>query len=170
MGMRPIPIEDRFWKNVKKTDFCWEWIGAKMTRGYGQILYKGKDTGAHRVSLIISGRKIPKGYDVMHICDNKSCVNPAHLKAVPHRENMIDFSDKYSPISDILKEKEGDDEVLRAFKKLVVSLGGIPRATKHFKVTRACIYQKLSGWSQITGDMLAASGYKRTIKYEKIKS
>jgi hypothetical protein len=35
---------------------------------------------------------VPKGNDLMHICDNPLCVNPSHLRVGSHAENMYDMS------------------------------------------------------------------------------
>jgi hypothetical protein len=94
MGAKNQPIEPRFWANVKKSKGCWEWTGCKMTRGYGQISLNSRCTGAHIVSVLLSGRVIPKGFVVMHTCDNKGCVNPDHLVTVPHKINMGDAKKK----------------------------------------------------------------------------
>lgn len=94
MASRSLPIGPRFWANVKKGKKCWEWKACKMTRGYGQISLNGKCTGAHVVSLLLSGRVIPRGFVVMHTCDNKACVNPDHLVTVPHKVNMNDAKKK----------------------------------------------------------------------------
>jgi HNH endonuclease len=65
-----------------------------MTRGYGQLSFNGKAIGAHIVSVLLSGRIIPKGHVVMHKCDNKSCVNPKHLLVVLQKHNMADLKKK----------------------------------------------------------------------------
>lgn len=46
---------------------------------------------AHRVSVFMSGREIPEGMCVDHICRVRTCVNPDHLRVVTHRQNTIDF-------------------------------------------------------------------------------
>ena len=94
MTGKPKDIQPRFWANVQKKRGCWEWTACKMTRGYGQISWNNKCTGAHIVSYLLSGRKIPKGYVIMHTCDNKGCVNPKHLIAAPHKINMDDMKKK----------------------------------------------------------------------------
>jgi len=82
---------DAFWSKVDKTTDCWNWRAAKCRDGYG--LYGIRHIGqfkAHRFSLMLSGVSIPKGYVVMHRCDNPSCVNPEHLKPATVQENNKD--------------------------------------------------------------------------------
>jgi len=74
-----------FWTKVKKTEYCWEWIGAKDSCGYGS--FHGKER-AHRISFKMFFGDIPNGVEVMHSCNNPSCVNPAHLSLGTHTDNM----------------------------------------------------------------------------------
>ena len=64
---------------------CWAWTGSKRN-GYGEY---GR-TGAHRVSYKLFKGDIPKNLFVMHICDNRECVNPDHLKLGTNRDNIDD--------------------------------------------------------------------------------
>lgn len=50
--------------------------------------------GAHRYSYIATYGDIPKGMVIMHLCDNRSCVNPKHLKPGTHQENSQDMVSK----------------------------------------------------------------------------
>ena len=86
---RGLTLEERFWQKVVKTDTCWNWIGARDSRGYGLIyLAKGKRDRAHRVSFSIArGRAVVEGKVIDHLCRNTSCVNPEHLEEVTHRTN-----------------------------------------------------------------------------------
>ena len=43
---------------------------------------------AHRVSYKIFVGEIPKGKELDHLCRNPACVNPRHMEAVSHRENL----------------------------------------------------------------------------------
>ena len=83
------PLEVRFWEKVRKTDECWEWTGTKVL-GYGRIR-RGEGRGtvpAHRVSYELHKGDIPEGLEIDHLCANHGCVNPDHLEAVTHVENM----------------------------------------------------------------------------------
>jgi hypothetical protein len=77
-----------FWKKVKKTDTCWIWTAYKDRDGYGTIYINPQNRRSHVVSYLIHGGHIPDGYVMHHDCKNKSCVNPAHLRAVTQRENL----------------------------------------------------------------------------------
>lgn len=48
----------------------------------------------HRViySNLVGG--IPEGYVIMHTCDNTLCINPDHLKAGTHQDNVRDMVNK----------------------------------------------------------------------------
>jgi hypothetical protein len=79
----------RFWKNVNKTDYCWEWTGSTFKGGYGHFWLDGKHVGAHKQAYLWEYGEIPEGFDVDHFeCDNTSCVRPSHLKAVTHAKNV----------------------------------------------------------------------------------
>ena len=84
-------VIDRFLAKINKTPGCWTYNGAHCRDGYG--LYSIKHIGqfkAHRFMIMISGITIPKGYVVMHLCDNPGCVNPAHLQVNTIQANNLD--------------------------------------------------------------------------------
>lgn len=79
----------RFWDKVDKSGSCWEWVGAKTSSGYGNVIWFGKNAVAHRVSYQIIKGDIPDGFDLDHLCRNRACVNPEHLEPVSRRENLL---------------------------------------------------------------------------------
>lgn len=92
MAKKRRPTVDRFWEKVEKTEGCWNWTGAVYGGGYGN-LNAGPDGGyvrAHRFSYELHHGPIPHGQLVMHACDNRRCVNPAHLSLGTHRDNTRD--------------------------------------------------------------------------------
>ena len=87
-GFISIPAENRFWEKVHIGEKCWTWMGAKTAKGYGQIWVDGKSDYAHRISFEMHKGPIPDGLEIDHLCENPSCVNPGHLEAVTHAENI----------------------------------------------------------------------------------
>ncbi len=69
---------------------CWFWIGGTKTFGYGNFSIKDRTYSSHRVSFQFFKHNIPKGFMVLHSCDNPYCVNPDHLYLGTHRDNMND--------------------------------------------------------------------------------
>lgn len=65
---------------------CELWTGPTFANGYGQ---RG-GRGAHRVAYEQAHGAIPAGFVVRHTCDNKLCVNPAHLLVGTQADNMRD--------------------------------------------------------------------------------
>lgn len=86
-GLTP---QERFWKYVKKTPGCWEWVGCKM-KGYGMMNVNGIPKLASRLSWEIHYGPIPANKMVLHKCDNPSCSNPEHLYIGDQFDNMADM-------------------------------------------------------------------------------
>jgi len=88
-GPKPVSPLKRAWKWVHCTDTCWLWFGCKAYNGYGWIgVSNDKHIHVHRLFYTSYIGPIPKGLEIDHICRRRNCVNPDHLRAVTHAENM----------------------------------------------------------------------------------
>jgi hypothetical protein len=99
--MSAIRDHRRFHKYVEITPTCWLWTGTFYTQfggnTYGQIWLKDRRVSAHRASYVLHVGPIPDGLDILHSCDVKACVNPAHLRPGTHQENIAEAFAKLPP-------------------------------------------------------------------------
>jgi hypothetical protein len=84
--------EIRFIKFLSKPDKngCINWLGYKTSFGYGRFKLDTKSILAHRFSYRINIGPIINGFDVLHHCDNPSCVNHEHLYLGTDMDNSSD--------------------------------------------------------------------------------
>lgn len=87
-----LTVEERFFAKVDVGHplGCWEWTAATSVAGYGRFR-EGPDheIRAHRWSYAFFYGTVPPGCEPDHLCRNTSCVNPDHLEAVTHHENLM---------------------------------------------------------------------------------
>jgi hypothetical protein len=85
-----------FWNFFCETSGgCWEWTLSKSRGGYGKVSWYGKSMRAHRVAWMLeNGKEIPPDKVVMHSCDNRLCINPAHLSIGTPKQNSEDMVSK----------------------------------------------------------------------------
>lgn len=78
----------RFMDKIVKGPGCWGWTSAVHKRtGYALFYLHGKTEGAHRVSFTITNGPIPEGMQIDHVCHNRGCVNPEHLRLATPKQN-----------------------------------------------------------------------------------
>jgi hypothetical protein len=60
-----------------------------QSTGYTFAVFNKKTVGTHRLSWELLNGKIPEGLVVDHLCSNRACVAPDHLRVVTQRENVM---------------------------------------------------------------------------------
>lgn len=69
---------------------CWLWSGG-LVDGYGRLGASGlANVKAYRLAYELFRGPIPDGLSVLHSCDVRACVNPAHLRTGTNLDNVLD--------------------------------------------------------------------------------
>lgn len=136
---------ERILEKVIKTDVgCWIWTGSvtnssKPSNSYGNVIYKGRLTPAHRASYQEFKGEIPVGLLVLHRCDIPLCVNPDHLFVGSQSDNMYDMTNKnrhpYTEAEEHHRSKLTNDQV-REIRGSLLSHG---KMAKEMGVTKRTI-------------------------------
>ncbi|WRS30563.1 HNH endonuclease signature motif containing protein [Actinomycetaceae bacterium MB13-C1-2] len=72
---------------VRGDDECWPWEGGFNSKNYGVFSLEGVAKLAHRVAWEQANGPIPADMTVDHLCQNKKCMNTAHMEIVSRAEN-----------------------------------------------------------------------------------
>lgn len=117
-------FEEKFWEQVNKNNEnnCWTFIGKLYSNGYGCFKMNNIDILAHRISFLLHNKFLPdRKHVVMHICDNKKCVNPDHLIEGTYSDNIIDMitkgRDNYSKGDNHFRSKIKESDVKDIIQK-----------------------------------------------------
>ena len=68
---------------------CLVFMGPRNANGYGTPTPNRPGIGAHRIAWVVHRGPVPPGYEIHHMCGTRSCIDPAHLDAVPVAEHRL---------------------------------------------------------------------------------
>ena len=130
---------------------CWTWNGGVNACGYGQFRLGSKMVYAHRLAWMIAFGDIPfPGAEVMHSCDNPSCVNPDHLMPGTHTDNMQDMAQKGRAKGKLSGEANGRatltaDQVADIRRAYELTKGSVSYIAKTFGISRGTAGNIIAG-------------------------
>lgn len=133
MLKEPYPFKEG--KHYYITDNnCWQWKGYTNDKGYGRVYRSGSHVLAHRISYEWHHGPLGELY-CCHKCDNPGCINPEHLFAGTHADNLRDMASKG-------KKKKFTTAALMLYGRL--NPGWTYRqAAKFFGVSNPSIHQRV---------------------------
>lgn len=149
-GIKVSPINKKYcsWECLEKNydvteKGCWEWKGSLTHYGYPQVNRNGKVHLLHRVFFEKFRRKVPKNLCVLHMCDNRCCINPLHLFLGTKKDNTQDMIKK-GRCGSLKGEKSGKskltEEQVREIRKLRDTGYSFHKLSKIFEITSQAIW------------------------------
>lgn len=143
---RDFTLPARFMAKVAiADDGCWNWTGGCCLRGYGNYWDSGKTIGAHRFAAAAVFGDLGEAF-VMHLCDNRKCVNPDHLALGSHLDNMADMIRKGRHVYGERHHatKMTSEKVIKA---RIMAAQGVPVAevARRFGIAKCPMQQIISG-------------------------
>lgn len=164
---RPVmPVAERFWSFVNKTDGCWIWTGAKDADGYGHFTIrrqrKCEQFRSHRMSWILTFGELAADILVLHNCDKnypcgdisyRLCVRPEHLWLGTNIENIRDMDEKRRRA---IGHRNGTakltDDKVRYARQQHAAGRSIVSIAKELEVTQSVMGKAISGqlWKHVT--------------------
>jgi hypothetical protein len=150
-------LEDRFWSHVDRRgpDECWEWQAALERTGYGRLSggrRGNKQILAHRYSFMLHTGEEPGEKLVCHSCDNRKCVNPAHLWLGTCADNHADRNQKNrqakGSTQGSAKLTESDVVAIRQMRLMGLTQGELGAM---FGVSKNCVSRIVNnrGWRHV---------------------
>jgi hypothetical protein len=124
----PERVAARAYANAdQQPDGCWVSRYSVSTHGYAQIGWsvpkeqrRGKAINemvlAHRASWTHINGQVPLGMTLDHLCKNRRCVNPDHLRVLPNLENARRNQGDDFPIGGC-RRGHGNDALIRIARR-----------------------------------------------------
>ena len=133
---------DRFLSKIDFVGECWDWTGAGHPKGYGMIWLSGSMVWAHRVACWLRHGPPPEDKPTTdHLCKNRGCVNPEHLRWASMKEQSS------GECRDNASIKVGDDIAIECIKRYL-SGESQRKIARDFEVNQTTISDWITGRSR----------------------
>lgn len=71
----PVPVVERFWSHVERSETCWTWTGYRDKDGYGKFTVERRSRLVHAYAWMLATGEWPAlDMSVCHVCDVPFCV------------------------------------------------------------------------------------------------
>lgn len=145
----PDQVLSRFHVFIRKTETCWLWTAGVDADGYGQLARPHRSPiKAHRLAWVLARGPIRSSQHVLHRCDVRNCVNPAHLFLGNQDANMKDAAAKGRLHTARPNMRRLSDEVVQAILGAPQFRGIVVQLAKRFGVSKAYVSALRSGARQ----------------------
>lgn len=154
MSWNSAPVSVRLWRRIKKIakTGCWEWQGSWSTNGYGRLRVGGKIRTCHRLAWEVSHGEIPAGLFVCHTCDNRKCINPAHLFLGTSADNNADRDRKgrsNPPKGERHPHSKLSEAQVRIIRERIKAGEPLKLLAYQYAVSRTAIAHIKKGWTYV---------------------
>lgn len=136
---------------------CWIWVAAHGGGGYGRVSYNGSAEFAHRVSYQEAVGPIPEGAMIRHLCGQRLCVRPGHLKPGTAAENSKDMCEMQTSISNLTVEQ------VRAIRRAYDQGAKLSDIAEAFGIAFGSVYPIVCYKSHIHVDPEKAGKHRRRV-------
>lgn len=106
---------------VERQDRAANPLGVAYLTSYPEVWYEGELWAGHRLSYHLNTQAIPRtpvsltqGL-VLHTCDNKWCVEPAHLYLGTAHQNRVDMYERTKGIKEVRRAQMKGNENMKGF-------------------------------------------------------
>lgn len=81
-------VDAKFKARTVREGDCLVWTAGQKSSGYGKIMADGRSQPVHRWAYERFVGPIPEGMDIDHICFNRLCCEPSHLRVTTRKQNV----------------------------------------------------------------------------------
>jgi len=156
------PTFERFLEKFEKggDDECWNWTAVQNGAGYGMIWSPeaGRKVLAHRYSYEAFVGPIRADDLILHSCDNRLCVNPAHLRVGDHKQNVADMDQRGRRVTNTPRGEKNWNTNMTTRRVIAIRgayVAGVPikKICTRYCITEAAMHDYVSGrsWAHILG-------------------